>query len=60
MKISTRGRYAVRLMLDLALNEDNTDEDNDIMLEKIPPIIARLRAMSPLWEDKIAAKKTAV
>ena len=45
--------------LRLSLNEDNTDEDVDIMLEKIPPIIARLRAMSPLWEDKLTAIKTA-
>lgn len=38
--------------LRLSLNEDNTDEDIDILLEKIPPIIAHLRAMSPLWEDR--------
>ena len=46
--------------LRLSLNEDNTDEDIDIMIEKIPPIIERLRAMSPLWEDKTAAKEAAV
>jgi cysteine desulfurase len=39
--------------LRLSLNEDNTDEDIDIILEKIPAIIARLRDMSPLWEDKM-------
>ncbi len=39
--------------LRLSLNEDNTDEDIDIILEKIPKIISRLRDMSPLWEDRI-------
>ena len=42
--------------LRLSLNEDNTDEDVDILLERIPPVIERLRAMSPLWEDKTAAE----
>ena len=45
--------------LRLSLNEDNTDEDIDIMLDKIPKIISRLREMSPLWEDKTAALKNA-
>ncbi|SHI18115.1 cysteine desulfurase [Sporobacter termitidis DSM 10068] len=40
--------------LRLSLNEDNTEEDIDYLLEKIPPVIERLRAMSPLWEDKMA------
>lgn len=42
--------------LRLSLNEDNTEADVDYMLEKIPPVIERLRAMSPLWEDKMKAK----
>jgi len=37
--------------LRLSLNEDNTDEDVDIILEKVPQIVDRLRAMSPLWEE---------
>lgn len=37
--------------LRLSLNEDSTDEDVDIILEKVPQIVERLRAMSPLWED---------
>jgi cysteine desulfurase len=41
--------------LRLSLNEDNTDEDVDIILEKVPRIIERLRAMSPLWEEKMTA-----
>lgn len=39
--------------LRLSLNEDNTDEDIDIILEKVPKIISRLREMSPLWEDRL-------
>ena len=36
--------------LRISLNEFNTEEDVDYILEKLPPIIDRLRAMSPLWE----------
>jgi cysteine desulfurase len=43
--------------LRLSLNEDNTEEDVDLMLEKIPPVIERLRAMSPLWEDRVSASR---
>ncbi len=36
--------------LRISLNEFNTEEDVDYILEKLPPIIDRLRMMSPLWE----------
>ena len=36
--------------LRLTLGEENTDEDVDTLLTVIPPIIERLRAMSPTWE----------
>lgn len=36
--------------LRLSIGEDNTDADIDYILENIPPIVERLRAMSPLWE----------
>ncbi|NLL46630.1 MAG: cysteine desulfurase NifS [Clostridiales bacterium] len=42
--------------LRLTINEDNTDEDIDYILAELPPIIARLRDMSPLWEDKLNGK----
>ena len=40
----------------LSINECTTDEDIDYILEKLPPIIDKLRAMSPLWEDKMRGK----
>ena len=36
--------------LRLSLSEENTMEQMDYILEKLPPIIERLRDMSPLWE----------
>lgn len=36
----------------LSLNEDNTDEDVNYILQTLPGIVERLRAMSPLWEEK--------
>lgn len=37
--------------LRLSLGEDITEEDADYILETIPKVIARIRNMSPLWED---------
>ena len=39
-----------------SINECTTDEDIDYILKKVPPIIDRLRAMSPLWEDRLNGK----
>lgn len=36
--------------LRLSLSEYNTDEEIDYILEKLPPIVERLRAMSPVWK----------
>jgi cysteine desulfurase len=33
------------------LNEDNTEEDVDYILEVVPKIVNRLREMSPVWEE---------
>ncbi|MBQ2278136.1 MAG: cysteine desulfurase NifS [Clostridia bacterium] len=43
--------------LRLSLSEENTDEDVDMMLEKIPEVVEYLRNMSPLWRDKVSGKK---
>ena len=37
--------------LRLTLGEGSTEEDVDYVLEVLPPIIERLRNMSPLWDD---------
>lgn len=42
--------------LRLSFSDDNTLEDADYILSVLPPIIERLRAMSPLW-DKIKAEE---
>ena len=35
--------------LRFSLSEDNTDDDIDYLLEKLPGVISRLRDMSPVW-----------
>lgn len=37
--------------LRLSIGEDTTDEEIDYVLETLPPIVRRLREMSPLFED---------
>jgi cysteine desulfurase len=37
--------------LRLSMGEGSTEEDVDYVLEVVPPIIDRLRNMSPLWDD---------
>lgn len=39
--------------LRLSLGESNTEEEADYVLEVVPKIVARLRDMSPLWEDVV-------
>lgn len=36
--------------LRLTINEDTSDEDVDYILETVPKVVSKLRAMSPLWE----------
>jgi len=38
--------------LRLSLGENNTDEDVDAVLGTLPGIVARLRKMSPLWDEQ--------
>lgn len=43
--------------LRISFSEDNTLEDGKYIVEKLIPIVERLREMSPLWEKIIAAEK---
>lgn len=38
-----------------SLSTYNTDEEMDLVIEKMPPIIDRLRKLSPFWTHKAAA-----
>ena len=43
--------------LRLTLSEYTTEEEIDYALDVIPQVVARLRAMSPVWRDKSEGKK---
>ena len=43
--------------LRLTLGHFNTEEDVDYILNELPPIVARLREMSPLYEDYLKSTK---
>ena len=43
--------------LRLSISEDNTMEQVEYMIKVIPEIVEYLRAMSPLWLDKVSGKK---
>ena len=43
--------------LRLTLNEDNTKEEIDYVVEKVKEIVGKLRSMSPLYEDFIKSQE---
>jgi len=46
-----RDRTTARGSIRLSLGQDNTEEDVDFLIDKLPGIIEKIRAMSPLNED---------
>ena len=44
--------------LRISLSDENSMDDVDYILEVLPPIISKLREMSPLWEKIIVESKT--
>ena len=42
--------------LRLTLSEYNTEEEIDYILEKLPPVVERLRSMSPVWKKMMEVK----
>ncbi len=46
--------------LRISLSDENTEEEVDYILEVLPGIISRLRAMSPLWEKIQKGESTSV
>lgn len=43
--------------LRLSVGDDTTDEDIDYVLEVLPPIVERLRMMSPLYEEVLKSEQ---
>ncbi len=42
--------------LRLSINETTRDEDIDYIIGTVPQVVEKLRAMSPLWEDRLNGK----
>lgn len=43
--------------LRLTLSEENTQEEVDYILEKVPQVVEHLRNMSPVWRDLVEGKR---
>ena len=41
----------------ISITHENTEEEIDYIIEKLPPIVEKLRNMSPLWEEVVKSGK---
>ena len=41
----------------ISITHENTEEEIDYIIEKLPPIVEKLRNMSPLWEEVVKSEK---
>ena len=45
-----------RASIRFSLGKQTTDEDIDFVLERVPETVARLRELSPVWNEKLLSR----
>ena len=65
MIVSTKGRYALRVMVNFAGRPQGeyiplkaiSEEEIDHILKSVPEVVSYLRGMSPVWRDLQTGKR---